>query len=419
MNRQGPPPGSDNEETTILRPSPGWRRDQAQRPRPSASPTSGGGPADLEFDPGFKPASGLLTDGALSLLMVASKLRIVPYFNAIGELKERLDGQIKDFQNRSIQNGFSEQQARTASYFICSFVDETVLNTPLGSQSNWGHDSLLVRFHQETLGGEEFFQTVERMLQRPAQNLDLLELAYICLSLGFEGKYRFAKDGLRELEKLRTEIYLAIERNRGTLETGLSVHWEPLHDLRNPFTRRVPLWVLVTIAALLLLAVFLGLSYSLSKASDLVYNEWMLIAAEEVKPIPEQRVAFNFPVPSVPEKPLVAPEPARDWRTILASNISQNQVQVLDGPILRIRGAFPSGSDRIEDKYLPMLARITGELKKDRSQVEVIGYTDNKSIFSVRFPSNLSLSIARAKAVAGMLDASGSLKDRITFRGRG
>lgn len=401
-----------------MRPSPGWRRQQT--PRVQQAPTARSAPAGPDFDPGFKPGSGLLTNGALPLLMVASKLRVVAYHNAIEELQGQLDSQIRDFQNRALQNGFSEQEVKTASYFICSFLDETVLNTPWGGQSNWGHDSLLVRFHKEALGGQEFFQTVERLLQRPAQNLDLLELAYMCLSLGFEGRYRFGKDGLRELEQLRTEIFLAIQRHRDTEETGLSVNWKGMRDLRSPFSRRVPLWVVLVLAALLLLALFIWFSYTLSRASNNIYNQWMAITNEQ-KVVPEERVAPGMPpAPVVQEQPIPATTRSKDWRIILATEINQKLVQVLDGPILRISSAFPSGSDRIDTKYLDLLNRIAGELKEDTSRVEVTGHTDNQSIFSVRFPSNWDLSKARAKAVAAQLDldASGSLKERISSNGR-
>ena len=81
-----------------------------------------------------------------------------------------------------------QEQVKIASYFLCSLIDETVLNTPWGNQSNWGHHSLLIQFHNEAWGGERFFQILDRLKQQPAQGLNLLELAYLCLSLGFEGK---------------------------------------------------------------------------------------------------------------------------------------------------------------------------------------------------------------------------------------
>ncbi len=49
-------------------------------------------------------------------------------------------------------------------------------------------------------------------------------------------------------------------------------------------------------------------------------------------------------------------------------------VTVLDGPILRLSNAFPSGSDQILKDFRPMLAKIARELKNDTSRIEVVGH---------------------------------------------
>lgn len=420
MSPKGPFSSSGDDDMTIVRPSPGWRRQQA----PQTGPPKAAGPRPVEFDveSDLKPQTDVLADSALPLFMIVSKLRTIDSHKDVTDLRERLAGEIKSFQNRLLKQGASEQQVSTASYFMCSLIDEAVLNTPWGSQSDWGHDSLLVRFHREAWGGEEFFQTLEHLLQRPTLNLGLLELAHLCLSLGFEGKYRFRQDGLRELEKLRTELYLVIQRMRGGPEGGLSVNWQGMRDLRSPFTRHVPLWVLAVAASLLLLLVYLGFSYAVNRASNQVYGQWMDIASEEAKLIPETRVAHVEPArESVPPEPTVlvkSPNRAQEFREVMAKEIAQKLVEVLDGPVLRVTNSFAAGSDEIRKEFVPMLQKLGRELAKDKSRIEVIGHTDSQPINSARFGSNWDLSVARAKRVAGILDASGALGERITSKGR-
>jgi type VI secretion system protein ImpK len=403
-------PGSGGVNRTIVRPTPGGRRRQGQPEEPKIIPRPR--PQEIDRQAAFSSASNLLTANALPLLMLVPKLRKVAFHSAISDLQERLIAQLGAFKKDSLQQGYSEEQVRTASYFICVLLDETVLNTPWGSESNWGHDTLLVKFHGKSVGGEEFFPIVDRLLRRPAENLDLLELAYMCLSLGFEGKYRLDPKGLRALEELRLEIYTEIQRIRGAPECNLSVHWQGLRDLRNPLTRYVPLWVLMVGTGVLLLLVYLGFSYAISRASNRIYGDWMTIASEEMR----------TPEPPPPPSPSVQtpPVPSRvpNFRELLADEIDRKMVVVLDGPILRLTNAFVSGSDQIRKEYQPMLAKIAQELKKSTSRVEVLGHTDNKPIFSARFPSNWDLSNARARSVANMLDAQGSLGARITYRGR-
>ena len=356
--------------------------------------------------------SNPLTSNAFSMLSLVPKLRKLPFHNAIPELREQLVGELNDFENRVLQQGASREQAKIATYYICSLIDQTVLNTPWGNQSDWGHHSLLNRFHNEAWGGERFFQILDRLLQRPAQNLNLLELAYLCLSLGFEGKYRTMENGMRALEQLRQELYLQIQRAKGDPERDLSIRWQGLRDLRNPLIRYVPLWVLTVVAGLLLMLIYLGFSYALNRASDGLYNKLAAMKGEVVKtahPPPKGRVIKPPP-----------PPPANTFETLLASEIANKMVAVMDGPVLRILNAFPSGKDEIREEFRPMLVKIAQQLQNDTTRIQVIGHTDNRPIkFSARFPSNYDLSTARAKNVSGILASSAPIGDRISSGGRG
>jgi len=407
MGRQDSFSGPGDEGKTVVRPTPGGRRRQASAPHHIMQSRTGRPDTNLASSTASDP--NLLTASALSLLMIVPKLRKLAYHSSVSDLQSRLISEIGTFQNRSLQQGYSEEQVRTASYLLCSLIDETVLNTPWGTESNWGHDSLLVKFHREAWGGEEFFKIVDRLLQRPTQNLHLLELAYLCLSLGFEGKYRLAPNGLSKLEQLRAEIYSEIQRITGDSDRGLSVNWQGLRDLRNPLARYVPLWVLAGVSGLLILLVYLGFSYALNRASDRLYGDWMTIAVEEAKTIPEP------PAPP-PQKP--APSRTPRLEDVLAPEIAQKMVVVLDGPILRLTNAFASGSDQIRKEYIPVLEKIAQEMQKNSSRIEVVGHTDNQPIFTARFPSNWDLSNARSRAVARFLDSAASLGPRIIYRGR-
>jgi type VI secretion system protein ImpK len=402
--------GYGNGGRTVVRPTPGGRRRQAPQEVEPVAVARGRVPLmDRHAGAEFISSANQLTANALSLLMAVPKLRKIAFHQSVNDLQERLVADIGTFQNRSLQQGYSEEEVRTASYLICSLIDETVLNTPWGSESFWGHDTLLVKFHREAVGGEEFFPVVERLMRRPTEHLDLLELAYMCLSLGFEGKYRLLPNGNRALEELRVEIYTEIQRLRGESGLSLSVNWQGMRDLRSPLTRYVPLWVLWTCACFVLLLAYLWFSYNINLKSDRIYGDWMTIASEEAK-IPEPP----------PPAPVVAPPPVRLPRfgDLLADEISRKMVVVLDGPILRFTSAFDSGSDQIRKEYLPMLSKIAQALANGPSRVEVIGHTDNQPIFTARFPSNWDLSNARAKRVAEVLDAQGKLGNRVTFKGR-
>jgi type VI secretion system protein ImpK len=167
--------------------------------------------------------------------------------------------------------------------------------------------------------------------------------------------------------------------------------------------------------------VYLWFSHTISSASDHIYNQIFALPRDRTVPPPlDLRGVQGDPVE---RKPRVSPPPLQDkadrFRALLAAEIAQNKVAVLEGPILRISNAFPSGSDQILEDFRPILTKIALELGNDNSRVLVIGHTDDRPIksFSARFKSNWDLSVARAKSVASMLETSAVLGDRLRFEG--
>jgi type VI secretion system protein ImpK len=407
MGTSDPFSNVNSDDRTIIRPSPGGHRRPPATVPPLHSASSGLSGVDGRTD--FLPGSNPLIANAFSLLSIVPKLRQLPFHHAVDELQEHLRSEIRRFEGLALHHGASQEEVRVAGYFLCSLIDETVLNTPWGNQSNWGHNSLLIQFHNEAWGGERFFQILDRLKQQPAQGLNCLELAYLCLSLGFKGKYRVAGSGMRDIDELRRELYLLIQRVKGDAERTLSPRWQGLRDMRSPFVRHVPLWVVMAVVGALLVITYLGYAYAINRSSDRVYGQLASLAREDVKS-PSAR-------PRQPTAPAITPPQTDRFKRLLANEIAREMVEVLDGDVLRISNSFPSGSDQIKKDFIPMLKKIAQELQTDTRRIIVVGHTDDRPIFSARFPSNWHLSQARAKNVASILMSSAPLKDRIRFEG--
>jgi len=81
------------------------------------------------------------------------------------------------------------------------------------------------------------------------------------------------------------------------------------------------------------------------------------------------------------------------------------EVEILDRKIvvrIREKGSFPSGSERLETSFLPVIQRLAQTLKDTRGQIVVSGHTDSIPIDNSRFPSNWELSAARAASFANV-----------------
>jgi type IV/VI secretion system ImpK/VasF family protein len=74
----------------------------------------------------------------------------------VEELKNKIIQEIQQFQITAQAEGVDPQTISSARYVMCTVLDEAVLNTPWGANSNWSQHSLLSLFHKEVSGGERF-----------------------------------------------------------------------------------------------------------------------------------------------------------------------------------------------------------------------------------------------------------------------
>ena len=178
--------------------------------------------------------------------------------------------QIRDFEWRCGQQGIDEESTLYARYIICTVLDEFATKTPWGGSGVWSSQSLLSQFHDETGGGEKFFQILEHLQTQPATYLPVLELMYIAMSLGFEGKYSLENRGNVEIENLRDNLFHLMRLQRGEAERDLSPHWQGISEKRYTLMKHIPVWVFSALAGVVLLVLYSGFSYQLSTSKDQV-----------------------------------------------------------------------------------------------------------------------------------------------------
>jgi len=115
------------------------------------------------FQAGLNP----LVAAAWAVLFEVIGLRVCSGRENLGTLNDRLALAVTQFETRALQGGVENSQVMSARYVLCSVIDEAVVTTPWGAQSEWSKMSLLSRFHNETFGGEKVFQLLERLTRDP------------------------------------------------------------------------------------------------------------------------------------------------------------------------------------------------------------------------------------------------------------
>ena len=400
------------DDRTIIRPVPGGKRSDIQIPASAKAPSPPKAPSP-------KITQALPTLGCLSSLEKASSGLLALLTRISGsysqsdpkELKNKIIQEIQQFQIAAQAEDVDPQTISSARYVMCTVLDEAVLNTPWGSNSDWSQQSLLSLFHKEVSGGERFFHLLKSLAQNPAKNRGILELMYLCMALGFQGRYRLMEDGKNKLAGIREWLYQILQQERGAGEQALSPHWEGVKDQRNPLARFVPLWVFGSVAAALLAIMFSIFLFQLNSDSDPVFRQIF-----GIKP-PVLQIATPEPV----YEP--APTPQITLSMLLADEIENKQLKVAElvqRSTVTIQGdnLFTSGSTTVNRSLIPLLHRIAEALNQLTGEVLITGHSDNVPIRSSRYPSNWHLSKARADAVANIIQQNLSSPDRTIIEGR-
>jgi type VI secretion system protein ImpK len=141
-------------------------------------------------------------------------------------LKKSLDHEIEKFEENAIEKNIEGSEITKAKYILCAALDEIIINEQykekqLATGKPWGQQGLVSSFFQDAWGGERFFQVLDQTLLDKKESNNLVELIYVCLCLGFSGKYRSVELGQETLLSIRKKIYKYITPHASVINSIL------------------------------------------------------------------------------------------------------------------------------------------------------------------------------------------------------
>jgi type VI secretion system protein ImpK len=149
--------------------------------------------------------------------------------------------------------GYTSEDVKLAAFAVVAFLDESVLTSKNPVFSTWSRMPLQEELFGEHMAGETFFQYVQLLLSRrdSVETVDVLEVYYLCMLLGYRGRYGSSGDG--ELRAIMESIKGKANRVRGG-NLPLSPAWplpgdSPLPKRRDPWLRRL-VWITALAAGL-------------------------------------------------------------------------------------------------------------------------------------------------------------------------
>lgn len=401
-------------DNTVIKPRPGARQ-VAPRPAAAASVPSpdqtvlaSAAREDAAPDRFRLPTTqlGVVCDQASRLLSLANRLARAQSVKDVGQLRRQCMDLIREYRAGLKAEGQSPDAVEVASYCVCALLDEIVLNSEWGQSGHWAAHSLLSEFHSQTWSGTHFFELVDKA--RRTGNVPLMTLQYLCLSLGFKGRYRVEERGEEQLDVLRDCLYHEICADQGRFTTPFDRSWEARVTPGTGLVHGVPLWAGAAICAVLLLLGYLWLGHQLNATAAPVLADLNRIGVPE-------RAAEAGPA---------NPDDVRYLRQMLQTEIDRGLVELdTEGQGARLRigneSLFDSGGVAVREDMTPVISKIARALESTQGAILVTGHTDNRPIATARYPSNWHLSLARATSVADLLGQGGQLSGRLWPEGRG
>ena len=399
MNQDDPFGLHTDDGRTVVIPKPGGRGPSGPVVRRPVGAHGMGPTAAMIPTVGRNP----LVAAAVGILGLAPRLRAASPPAEVEQLRERLIAELRQFEARAEAEGVDHRTVQIAAWALCALIDDVILNTPWGRHSVWPTQGLVATLFHEVDAGERFFERLTELERDAARYRDLLELMYLCLTLGFEGRYRVQRGTGHGLADVRDNLYRLLRQLTPEPEAELSPHWRGVVAPLKGERVRVPYWVIALGTLAVLLIVYAGFSFRLAAYTEQVGPLLQTlppqadISIEREPAVAPAAAATPRLAYSIVEKIEASlPEAVADGR-LVASEDAQRATVRLHG------GVFGSGKAAVSAEYLPILEQIGVALSDEPGQVLVVGHTDSSPIRTPRFPSNWELSQARAQAVAEAL----------------
>ncbi|WP_269932865.1 type IVB secretion system protein IcmH/DotU [Aminobacter sp. HY435] len=339
-------------------------------------------------------------------------------------LRTRLLEELVRARDAAVASGSSLERADQAAWSVAALLDDLALNTPWGGASAWPRQPLVVMLRGDVDAGSQFFSRLEELERHPNRDRELLELQYLCMALGFRGKFRIpGRAGDRSINAVRVAAARFL-RDADAADAPLSPNWKGVVASDEPQRFVIPIWVMGVIAAVLATGIYVALSMALSNQATQLpalvralppadRAEILRTAPQPETPAPVQTVDFAL----LPEFAAAAPEGLRPALKGAESVSLARLVIQATNPEL-----FQSSRAELTEGFEPLIVSIAKVIRENEEligNVTVVGHTDGIPLQRTNpLSTNQRLSEARAATIADLLVQNGVPSDRVRSEGR-
>ncbi|MFT3742252.1 MAG: type IVB secretion system protein IcmH/DotU [Gammaproteobacteria bacterium] len=220
-----------------------------------------------------------LIAAAAPIFFLVEKFQLLSQQPDLARLRENLIHEIKAFENQAQHHTYKSPFIIAAQTILCLWADEMVLSTRWGKDSYWQEFLLAHSRLLELPENASFFAILTHCMQDAEQYIDLLELCYLCLSLGFEGEYRYLERGYIQLAEIRDSLYHLILRQRGEISKQLEIKSQTVVTTERWLPRVLTQSLFITVSLITCISSYFLLNHQLTQTLNRI-QPWTDVTLE-------------------------------------------------------------------------------------------------------------------------------------------
>jgi len=156
------------------------------------------------------------------------------------DLRPKVAALLQDFEKRAERYRFNHKIVQVSKFALAAFVDETVLLNNFPNREQWEKYALQLEYFGEQLAGNKFFEKLDAMLGQIEATKDAVEVYYVCMLLGFQGRYAVYEQD--KLLAIMQKTANALVKAGKIVPVELSPNWLANDQPAPPKKRGMPVW---------------------------------------------------------------------------------------------------------------------------------------------------------------------------------
>jgi type VI secretion system protein ImpK len=231
----------------------------------------------MDKDLQTKEKKKTLSDIASDCLILILKLRSTNNLGDSSSLKIRVNELFEKFERDARVAGIDNEKIRLAKFALVAFLDETIISSEWNQKDDWLSEPLQIKMFDTFNAGEEFFTYMHDLRQQTGRNKEVLEIFYLCLSLGFKGKYQLQSP--ENLRRVIDDLNLELHPEMYSTIDAISPNGKPKDTFIQAATGGIPLWVYPAAALVLFIIFYIIMSLSISGSAENVAESLKSLAS--------------------------------------------------------------------------------------------------------------------------------------------